>query len=104
MVRVYRSNNVYSQWCEEELQEAKSSALQKVCPCTVLLLFFLCNINAVEARIIVTRMRIDLEGDAPTRPIGHTPSYWKDQLPNSERKSSQTNLVLVKQKTKVSAA
>jgi hypothetical protein len=32
----------------------------------------------------MARMRIGLEGDAPTRPIGHPASCWKDQLPNSE--------------------
>jgi hypothetical protein len=44
----------------------------------------------------MTRMRIDLEDDAPSGPIGHPSSCRKDQLPNSERKSSQINLVLVK--------
>jgi hypothetical protein len=48
-------------------------------------------------------MRIDLEYDEPTRPVGHPPSYGKDQLPNSERKSSQINLALVKQKRKFSS-
>jgi hypothetical protein len=44
----------------------------------------------------VTRIRIDLEGDTPAKPIGHPSSYGKDQLPNSEQKRSQINLALVK--------
>jgi hypothetical protein len=81
------------------MQEAKNSVLQEVASRTLLVLCFVYHINSAGASV-VTRMRIDLESEAPTRPIGHPPSYGKDQLPNSEQKTSQINLVLVKYKQK----
>jgi hypothetical protein len=84
-------------------KKPKNSVLQDISPCTLLQICFVCHINAAEASV-VTGMRSDLEDDASTGPIRHPPSYGKDQLPNSERKSSQINLLLVKHETKVSAA
>jgi hypothetical protein len=84
------------------MQEAKNGVLQGNLP-ALCYCFLSCTILTLQRRVAMTRMRIDLEGDAFNRPLGH-PSCGKDQLPNSERKISQINLVLVKHKTKVSEA
>jgi hypothetical protein len=52
----------------------------------------------------MARMSTELEGGARTGPVGQPPSCGKDELPNSELRTSQINLVLVKDETKVSGA
>jgi hypothetical protein len=83
--RVYKSNNVYCQWSDAEMQEAKNSVLQGNLP-AFCYCFVSCTILTLQRRVAVTRMRIDLQGDARTRPIGHPPSYAKDnyQIPNEK--------------------
>jgi hypothetical protein len=88
MVRLYKSNNVYSQWSEADMQEVQTACSSEVPPCTLLLICFVCRINAAEA---ITRMRMDLEGDAPARlsDILHHAGKSNCQIPN-ERVRRQT--------------
>jgi transposase-like protein len=70
MVRVCKSKKVYSEWSEAGMQEAIYSVLQGNLSLHSAAALFRVPYSTLQKRVEMARMKSDLEGDTPTRPIG----------------------------------